>query len=245
MTLNSHHNGEPSVIRINQIFWKLIPVQEILVESFTFWISVRAWCNISEFENILLHLFVHTSWLPKSSSPRIRSCCVHRMETHRSQLRFLDGAVSADLWTADSWTRSLSPTDSFRHKGVSLDNRLPMKIVRMLGGMPWCCNPPLLWCSSSISLRSRRPRTTPWSCCACDDDNVQKTDLQDQSAWCKTLMRCSSCETRRIPWKSRTSSCWDTDIFRTTYRSSQRRIFLRRWSHAVRHTARRFRLHRG
>ena len=125
-----------------------MPVQEILVESFTFWISMRAWCNVSEFENILLHLFVHTSWLPKPSSPHICSCCVHRMETHRSQLRFLDGAVSADLWTADSWTRNLSPTDSFRHKGVSLDSRLPMKIVRMLGGMPWCCNPPLLWCSS-------------------------------------------------------------------------------------------------
>ena len=29
-------------------------------------------------------------------------------------------------------------------QGVSSDSRLPMKIVRMLGGMPWYCNPPLL-----------------------------------------------------------------------------------------------------
>ena len=128
MTLNSHHNGEPSVIRINQIFWKLIPVQEILVESFTFWIFVRAWCNVSEFENILLHLFVHTlillitqddfinshhrevfivflhirkSWIPHSLTTSIESHLLIPMSAIISaDLQTLQTEIVVNLWTS-------------------------------------------------------------------------------------------------------------------------------------------------
>ena len=124
------------MIRINQIFWKLIPVQEILVESFTFWIFVRAWRNVSEFENILLHLLciLWYSWLLRMTSSTIIIEGLHRLLAYKeilnsTQFDDIDWISPPDSYVCYHMCWFTDSPDWNRREFVNLDNSIPNPLL--------------------------------------------------------------------------------------------------------------------